>query len=139
MSIYAARIVQKFDLEGRQKVKGLVRVGSNQPITWSDQRQLCKSASYVAIVRAFAEFEGEELAIRKGEKAHEEESKAGRGCQFIELSWLGSVQWRNPKVIVDDATQNLTFSDKPFGQRFRSFDRWLLVENLMRTAPVVIV
>jgi hypothetical protein len=29
---------------------------------------------------------------------------AGKECQFIALSWLGSsVVWRNPELIIDDA------------------------------------
>ncbi len=119
-----SRIVQKLDLDGWQKVKGLERTASNQPITQRDQKRPSKLAEYVAIVHSFAEFRGEETVAKQGEEAHEEESKAVKECQFIELSWLGSRSQRwHSKVIVDDAAQDRSLADNPFGQRLRSFDR----------------
>jgi len=90
------------------KVKGLERTTSNQPITQSDQTRPSKAAEYGAIVHSFAEFSGKVTVIKQGEETHEEESKAVKGCQFFELSWLGSrIQRGCPKVIVDDAAQQV--------------------------------
>ena len=111
---FVPRIVQKLDLDGWQKVKGLERTASNQPITQSEQKRPSKSAGYLAIVHSFAEFRGEATVAKQGEEAHEEESKAVKGYQFIELSWLGSrIQRWYPKVIVDDTAQDGSLADKP--------------------------
>ena len=107
-------LVQKLYLAGWQKVKGPERTTSNQSITQSDQTRPSKAAEYGAIVHSFAEFSGKVTVIKQGEKAHEEESKAVKECQFIELSWMDSrIQRGYPKVIVDDAAQHGTLLDKP--------------------------
>ena len=117
------RIVQKLDLDGWQKVKGLVRSASSQPFTQSDQKRPSISANKAAIVHSFAEFEGEEPAIRQGEEALDGESKTSKRYQLRILRWLSSgVQWRNPKVIIDDAAKNWSFSDEPFSYGIRSLN-----------------